>query len=88
MREEIEKIIAKEKEKLNTTLEKEQSNENIEQNIRKLVEEQNQKVMEEKEYKNELLQTLEKLKKLDINIPYTENMSIQELEILLNDVKF
>lgn len=46
------------------------------------------KSINKQEYKDKLIKKLEELKKYNIDIKYDKNMSIEELENIINNVNF
>ena len=86
MKEEISNIIEDELKKINPSVEDMYNEGN--QDVAELVEDQNTKLMKEKEYRDSLIKQIEEIKKLGIDIEYNDNTSIEELENMINKVQF
>ena len=86
MKEEISNIIEDELKKINPSLEDMYNEGN--QDVAELVEDQNTKLMKEKEYRDSLIKQIEEIKKLGIDIEYNDNTSIEELENMINKFQF
>lgn len=80
------------KEELNSIIENELNNLEINQSditneIKELVEKQNDNQKKEIETRKKIFEIFEKLKKMNINIEYNDSMTTEELEKLLEGVQ-
>ena len=86
MREDIEKEIDNVFNNTQTTLNDIYSNSKEE--ISNLVTEQNEKALANIEYRKELFDKLEEIKKLGFTVEYNSNMTNEELEDIINSVQY
>lgn len=80
MRDDIENILNDEFDKIDDSM----LSDNLSNDISKMVHEQNEKVVKEA-MKKEMLQTLDYAKATGANICYTDDMSYEELEKIVDD---
>ena len=76
----IKNIIDGELDKINPSL-----NSNNEETINKMIKGLNKGVLRS-QYKNDLLEILDKIKKLGYDVSYNKEMSIEELEKIINSI--
>lgn len=85
MKEDIKNVIDEQFNNINPTLD-DVYNSNSVEDIQKMIEGLNRGV-DTINYKNELLKILDHLKELNVSLDYDKNMSVSELEEIINSIK-
>lgn len=86
MKNEIEDLINEQFSNMDTSLEDLYTNNSIYESIENQANVQNETIQKE-EYRQDLLKRLEAAKEMRCELDYNENMSIEELENILNSIK-
>ncbi len=84
MKDELQDLIDQEFSKLDS---KTENIKDIEKSIKAIVDNQNKQVQETAEYRKKLFEILEKMKKMNIKVNYNDNMTTEELENIIKEVK-